>query len=127
MMNLKKNNDQGLRKAILAYKKEKLPHDFVFNTMSAIEQEALKIEKRRKYYTIIFTVIISIILLSEFAFITYNVCKEYISESIRLLKDILSFDSAKPQYLMMIVSTFALLMLDSYLQDKLNKWRNDQL
>lgn len=126
-MNLKKNNDQGLRKAILAYKKEKLPHDFVFNTMSAIEQEALKIEKRRKYYTIIFTVIISIILLSEFAFITYNVCKEYISESIRLLKDILSFDSAKPQYLMMIVSTFALLMLDSYLQDKLNKWRNDQL
>lgn len=126
-MNLKKNNDQGLRKAILAYKKEELPHDFVFNTMSAIEQEALKIEKRRKYYTIIFTVIISIILLSVFAFITYNFCKEYISESIRLLKDTLSFDSAKPQYLMMIVSTFALLMLDSYLQDKLNKWRNDQL
>lgn len=126
-MNLKKNNDQGLRKAILAYKKEELPHDFVFNTMSAIEQEALKIEKRRKYYTIIFTVIISIILLSVFAFITYNFCKEYISESIRLLKDTLSFDSAKPQYLMMIVSTFALLMLDSYQQDKLNKWRNDQL
>ncbi|MBQ7878577.1 MAG: hypothetical protein IJ319_03835 [Bacteroidaceae bacterium] len=124
---MKKNNDQGLRKAILAYKKEELPHDFVFNTMSAIEQEALKIEKRRKYYTIIFTVIISIILLSVFAFITYNFCKEYISESIRLLKDTLSFDSAKPQYLMMIVSTFALLMLDSYQQDKLNKWRNDQL
>lgn len=126
-MNLKKNNDQGLRKAILTHKKEELPHDFVFNTMSAIEQEALKIEKRRKYYTIIFTVIISIILLSVFAFITYNFCKEYISENIRLLKDTLSFDSAKPQYLMMIVSTFALLMLDSYLQDKLNKWRNDQL
>ncbi len=124
---MNKNNDRGLKKAILTRNNEKLPYDFVFKTMNIVEQEALKIEKRRKYYTIIFTTLISIILLSACAFITYRVCKEYLSDSIRYIKDILSLDFTKPQYLMMIVSTFALLMLDSYLQSELNKWRKDQL